>query len=210
VHWAFVWPLLPPAAAAAPTPSSPHHRAPEHGFPGHKRPNQDIWSVGILVAELAAGRPLYDASVKNRFYFLSGDSPLTHESVRNREILKIYGDVSHALHPAKLHKTMPELQGMSDAFHDFLDEVRFVSITFSFSLFLMRNNQVFLSSAERPFAVDLIEHNIWLEGQVRRFHAWSTAFLFCLLESAFPLQMPVAELCLMGHAADLCRVCRVA
>ncbi len=80
-------------------------RAPEHGFPGHKRPNQDIWSVGILVVELAAGRALYDASVKNR------------------EILKIYGDGGHDLHPRNLHRTMPELQGMSDAFHDFLDEV---------------------------------------------------------------------------------------
>jgi hypothetical protein len=84
---------------------APAFRAPEHGFPGHKRPNQDVWSVGILVAELAAGRPLYDASVKNR------------------EILKIYGDVDHDLHPSNLHKTMPELQGLSDAFHDFLDEV---------------------------------------------------------------------------------------
>ena len=80
-------------------------RAPEHGFPGHKRPVQDIWSVGILVAEMAAGRALYDASVKTK------------------EILKIFGDVGHDLHPRNLHKTMPELQGMSDAFHDFLDEV---------------------------------------------------------------------------------------
>ena len=85
--------------------SQRRRRAPEHGFPGHKRPNQDIWSVGILVAELAAGRALYDANVKNR------------------EILKIYGDAGHDLHPRNLHKTMPELQGMSDAFHDFLDEV---------------------------------------------------------------------------------------
>ena len=58
-----------------------------------------------MVAELAAGRALYDANVKNR------------------EILKIYGDAGHDLHPRNLHKTMPELQGMSDAFHDFLDEV---------------------------------------------------------------------------------------
>jgi hypothetical protein len=28
--------------------------------------------------------------------------------------------------------------------------------------------QVFQSSAERPFAVDLLEHNIWLEGQARK------------------------------------------
>ena len=60
----------------------------------------------MLVAELAAGRPLYDASVKNR------------------EIVKMYGDVGHDLHPRNLHHTMPELQGMSDEFHDFLDEVR--------------------------------------------------------------------------------------
>jgi serine/threonine protein kinase len=125
----------PPQPQPPPQPPPPPHtlgcRAPEHGFPGHKRPNQDIWSVGIIVAELAAGRPLYDSSV------------------RNRDILKFYGDTNHDFHPGKLHKTMPELQGMSDAFHDFLDEV-------------------FLSSAERPFAVELLEHNIWLEGQVRR------------------------------------------
>ncbi len=95
-------------------------RAPEHGFPGHTRPNQDIWSVGILVAELAAGRPLYEVSVKNR------------------EILKIYGDVSHDLHPCNLHKTMPELQGMSDAFHDFLDEVRIFLSKAASSHFLLR------------------------------------------------------------------------
>jgi hypothetical protein len=66
---------------------------------------------------------------------------------------------------------MPELQGMSDAFHDFLDEVCFVLLHFLVFPVLMRRYQVFLSSAERPFAVDLIEHNIWLEGQVRRSHA---------------------------------------
>lgn len=117
--------------------SDKRFRAPEHGFPGHKKPNQDVWSVGIIVAELAAGRPLYDSSV------------------RNRDILKFYGDTSHEFHPGNLHKTMPELQGMSDAFHDFLDEV-------------------FLSSAERPFAVQLVDHNIWLEGKAKReeFAAW--------------------------------------
>ena len=57
------------------------------------------------MAELAAGRPLYDAGLKNS------------------AILKIYGDLSHEQHPLNLHKTMPELQGLSDHFHDFLDEV---------------------------------------------------------------------------------------
>ncbi len=101
-----------------------------------------------MVAELAAGRPLYDAGV------------------RNRELLKIYGDASHALHPAQLHRSMVELQGMSHAFHDFLDEV-------------------FQSSAERPFAVDLLENNIWLEGQVWGWeNYYSASFAFCLCVSA--------------------------
>ena len=102
--------------------------------------------MGILIAELAAGRALYDASFKNK------------------ELKKIYGDLGHDLHPINLHKTMPELQGMSDDFHDFLDEV---------SIFLHQNevadghlSQVFQSSGDRPFAVDLLERSIWLEQQV--------------------------------------------
>ena len=124
------------------------------------------------MAELAAGRPLYDSSV------------------RNRDILKFYGDTNHDFHPGKLHKTMPELQGMSDAFHDFLDEV-------------------FLSSAERPFAVELLEHNIWLEGQVRRLVGVVWRVFPRLVSLACCVVLLAQQRCFIAIAGDVRRICGV-
>ncbi len=79
---------------------------------------------------------------------------------------------------------------MSDAFHDFLDEV-------------------FLSSAERPFAVQLAEHNIWLEGQVRHLVGVVWRFLPRLVSLACCVVLLAQQRCFIAIAGEARRICGV-